>query len=91
MMPSGEEVQTELICDESSGHYQLGEVGWDGNRRIDDIFLHVDVYNDRVWIQHDGTDLPIAEVLVREGIPKGCIILAFHPPELRQYTDYAAA
>jgi len=91
MMASVEGLNTELICDESKGHYQLGQVGWDGRRRIDDIYLHVDVYDDRVWIQHDGTDLPIAEAIAREGRPKSSIVLAFYPPELRQYTDYAAA
>ena len=53
MMPSEGELKTELICDDVSGHYQLGQVGWEGRRRIDDIYLHVDVTNGKVWIQHD--------------------------------------
>jgi hypothetical protein len=91
MTPSEGDKRTELVCDDAAGHYQLGEVGWEGRRRIDNIYLHVDVYDDRVWLQHDGTNLRLADWLVREGVPKHHIVLAFHPAELRQYTDYATA
>ena len=84
-------MRTELVFNDAAGHYQLGEVGWEGRRRIDNIYIHVDVFEDRVWIQHDGTNLRVADWLVREGIPKHKIVLAFHPAEMRQYTDYATA
>src|SRR5438309_230342 len=91
MMPSEGQVQTELICDDAKGHYQLGQVGWEGERRVDDIYLHVDVSGGKVWVQHDGTNLRLAEMLVREGIPHDSIVLAFHPPDMRRYTEYATA
>ena len=91
MTPSEGDLRTELVCDDATGHYQLGEVGWEGRRRIDNIYLHVDVFDDRVWLQHDGTNLRLAEMLVKEGVPRDCIVLAFHPPHLRRYTEYAAA
>jgi hypothetical protein len=91
MLPSEGDVTTELVRDDSRGHYQLGQVGWDGKRRVDDIFLHVDVVDGKAWIQHDGTNLRLAEMLVKEGIPKECIVLAFHRPDLRVYTEYAVA
>ena len=91
MLPSEGGVTTELICDEENGHYQLGQVRWESDRRVDDVFLHVDIQAGKVWIQHDGTNLRIAEMLVDEGIPRNDIVLAFHPPELRRLTDYAAA
>ena len=91
MTPSEGELRTELVCDDAAGHYQLGEVGWEGKRRIDNIYLHVDVFSDRVWIQHDGTNLRLADMLMREGIPKQNIVLAFHPAELRRFTDFAVA
>ena len=91
MMPSEADLRTELICDETTGHYQLGQVGWEGKRRIDDVYLHVDVLDDKVWIQHDGTNLRLADMLMREGVPKQNIVLAFHPADLRHYTDFAIA
>lgn len=89
--PSEGDIRTELVCDEALGHYQLGQVGWEGKRRVDDVFLHIDVVDGKVWLQHDGTDLRIAEALVRAGIPKEHIVLAFHHLARRPDTDFAVA
>ncbi len=45
----------------------------------------------KVWIQRDGTQEGIALELEEAGIPKEAIVLGFKRPELRPYTDYAAA
>ncbi|HLJ56931.1 MAG TPA: XisI protein [Chthonomonadaceae bacterium] len=89
--PSDDNIRTELVRDDSLGHYQLGQVGWEGDRRIDDTFLHIDVVDGKIWLQHDGTNLIIADDLLEAGVPKEHIVLAFHPPKLRQYTDFAVA
>ena len=91
LMPSEGELKTELVCADVLGHYQLGQVGWEEQRRIDDIYLHVDVTDGKVWIQHDGTNLRLADMLMREGVPRENIVLAFHPANLRVYTDFAVA
>ncbi|MCC5643739.1 XisI protein [Nostoc sp. CHAB 5824] len=51
----------------------------------------IDIINDKVWIQYDGTSLPVAEALLEAGILREDIVLGFHPPELRQYTDFAVS
>ena len=51
----------------------------------------MDVRGDKVWIQRDGTEDGIAEELVDAGIPRDHIVLAFHHPSSRPYTDYAVA
>ena len=91
MTPSEPNIRTEFVCDDALGHYQVGQVGWDGKRRIDDVFVHIDVVEGKVWLQHDGTDLRIAEDLMRAGIPREHIVLAFHHPARRVDTDFAAA
>jgi hypothetical protein len=53
--------------------------------------VHIDIRNGKVWIQQDGTEDGIAEALVEAGIPRDHIVLAFKPPEIRPYTDFAAA
>ena len=46
----------------------------------------------RVWLQHDGTDLRIAERLVENGISKSDIVIGFQPPHVREdMLDYAIA
>lgn len=65
--------------------------GWDGDRRIHHLVIHLEIINGKVWVQADNTDLAIASELVRAGIPKNDIVLGFHPADVRPYTEYAAA
>lgn len=47
--------------------------------------MHIDVKPDgKVWIQHDGTGLKIALLLVEQGITRDEILLAFHVPHRRK-------
>ena len=89
--PSEETIRTEFVCDDTLGHYQIGQVGWENKRRVDEVFVHIDVLDGKVWLQHDGTNLRLAEDLVRAGIPKEDIVLAFHHPSRRQDTEFAVA
>ncbi len=83
--PSDEHVATQLITDDEHGHYLLYSVGWETNYREYSAFVHLDVKPDgKVWVQHDGTDLRIALMLVEEGIPKDNIVLGFHTPYRRE-------
>ncbi len=61
----------------------------DNNTRIYGCVIHVDIRNDKIWIQHDGTEEAIADQLVEKGVPKKEIVIAYHAPNLRQYTDFA--
>jgi XisI protein len=87
--PSHGQIETEIVIDPTHDHYELMHIGWDGVRRVHGTVLHVDIRDDKIWIQYDGTDRPIAEELVRAGVPPEAIVLAFHPAELRQHTGYA--
>ena len=93
LTPSDEFSETQAILDNDGGHYLLFDIGWHGKKRTYLPFLHVDVKPDgKVWIQHDGTDLVIAEQLVKKGIPKSDIVLGFHAPHVRPLIeDYAVA
>jgi hypothetical protein len=42
--------------------------------------LHLDIKKGKIWIQHDGTEVGIANELVNLGVPKEDIVLAFHEP-----------
>lgn len=84
LAPSDEFSETQTILDEERGHYILIDIGWQGKRRTYLPFLHIDVKGDgKVWIQHDGTDLIVAEQLAKNGIPKSDIVLGFHSPSIR--------
>ena len=78
------------VVDEPGGHYLLFNNAWKDGRRYYGCFLHIDIYPDgKIWIQHDGTEGGIANELVDRGVPKHDIVLGFHSPFKRQFTDFA--
>ena len=87
---TGEEgLETQIIEDEKHDHYQLFHLGWRNNRRIYGCIWHIDIKNQKFWIQHDGTEIGMAMELVDLGVPKTDIVLAFHAPFKRKYTEFA--
>ena len=86
---SNEEVEAETIFDLVNDHYQVVHVGWSNKRRVYGCILHLEIKNEKIWIQHDGTEGGIAKELIERGIPKQDIVLAFHSPFKRQFTDFA--
>lgn len=83
------EIESRTMFDREKDSYMLYSVGWDNRGRIHGINIHIDIINGKIYIQHDGTEDGIATDLEREGVPKSDIVLAFHAPELRKYTEYA--
>ena len=55
----------------------LVEAGWQNGYRIYGTLLHIDLVDQKLWIQHDGTEDGVADELVAAGIPKSHIVLAF--------------
>lgn len=85
------EYEVQTVFDTERDHYQLLYVGWRGNKRDFGCILHLDIKNGKIWIQHDGTEVGVANQLVELGVPNQDIVLAFHEPDVRQYTDFGTA
>lgn len=85
-----QDIETFLIIDEPKGHYIWMNLGWQKGDRINDMTVYVRLLNGKFWIEEDWTENGIATDLVRAGVDKEDIVLAFHEPKMRQYTDYAA-
>ena len=82
-------IHTQAIIDHEQGHYLLFFNSWQGSKRTYGCYLHLDVETDgKVWVQHDGTDLRIAEQLVEQGISPSDIVLGFQSPFKRPDTGY---
>jgi XisI protein len=83
-------VQSQLVFDREGDHYQLVNLGWKKNNiRIYGCAIHVDIIGDKIWVQHDGTEDAIADELVAKGVPSQDIVIAYHSPFVRQYTEFA--
>ncbi|NEP50304.1 MAG: XisI protein [Moorea sp. SIO3C2] len=87
--PAYGEVEVELIFDTERDRYQLVHTGWSNRRRIYGSTIHIDLKDNKIWIQNDGTEVGIANVLVERGVPHQDIVLAYHAPYLRKFTDFA--
>jgi hypothetical protein len=84
-------VLTYVIVSRERNHYLLMHEGWEDQRRVHGCIVHVEVRQDKLWIHYDGIENSITSELVAAGIPKDHIVLAFHPPSVREYTGYALA
>jgi hypothetical protein len=85
------QIQIELVLDQKRDRYLLVETGWQNGYRIYGTLLHIDIIDQKIWIQHDGTEEGIADKFVAAGIPQNQIVLAFKSPEIRPYTGFAIA
>jgi hypothetical protein len=82
----------EVVFDETNDRYLVLTVGWQGRvRRIHHCLVHLDIVNEKIWVQQDGTEDGIAYDLEAAGVPKSDIVLAFHSEEARPHTGYAVA
>jgi len=82
-------VETQIIADTVRDHYQLLQVGWQNDWRIYGCILHLDIKDGKIWLQHNGTEDDIPAQLVQMGVPKTDIVVGFHSPFKRQFTEYA--
>jgi len=86
-----DDIQLETIIDTQNNHYLLVEVGWQNGRRIYGALLHIDIIDQKLWIQQDGTEEGIANEFVALGIPKQQIVLGFKPSDRRRVTEFAVS
>lgn len=82
-------VDNQVLIDTQRDHYQLMHVGWQNDWRIYGCILHLDIKDGKIWLQHNGTEYDIPAQLVAMGVPKTDIVVGFHSPFKRQFTDYA--
>lgn len=91
-------IKFETIFDTEQDRYLLMLVGseeinypFSTTKRVHGCLIHIDLINDKFWIQRDGTEQGVATDLLEAGIPKDKIVLAFYDPEMRPLTDFAVS
>ena len=80
-----------LVFDEHREQYLLLLMGWQQDERIKSVMIHIRLKNGKIWIEEDWTEDGVVTDLLRKEIAPEEIVLAFHPPHLRQYTEFAIA
>jgi hypothetical protein len=84
-------IEKRVVADDAGGHYVLLEIGWENLRRLAQMVIYVRLSNDKIWIEVDWTESGVAQDLLEAGISKDDIVLAFHHPDKRPYTEFAVA
>ena len=88
---SGSPIESALAFDEVQDQYLLLLMGWRKDERIKSVMIHIRLKDDKIWIEEDWTEDGVATDLLQKGIAREEIVLAFHPPHVRQYTEFATA
>ena len=77
-------VETQVIIDDVGGHYQLVRVGWKGERWVYGCVMHLDIKDNKIWIQHNSTEILIDRQLIELGVSAQDILIGFIPPWERE-------
>jgi hypothetical protein len=85
------DVETVLLSDRSQDQYLLIRLGWEGDRRVNRTVIYVRLREGKIWVEEDWTEEGVATDLLALGVQREAIVLAFHPPHLREHTEFAVA
>ncbi|NER07272.1 MAG: XisI protein [Okeania sp. SIO3C4] len=83
------DLQCRLIISEDRNDFLLITQGWEDDVQVHGCLVHIEIIGDKIWIHRDGLEDGIASDLLRAGIPKSQIVLGFHPPDVRVFTEFA--
>ncbi len=84
------DIESALLLDPIRDQYLLLKMGWHQDNRIKRNVIHLRLKDQKIWIEEDWTEDGIATDLLQAGVQSEDIVLAFHPPRLRQFTEFAA-
>ncbi|MFM6193724.1 MAG: XisI protein [Planktothrix sp.] len=82
-----QEVETQIAFDLEQDRYLMFHVGWRGERRVFGCVIYIEIKDEKIWIQRDGTEGGIANELIAAGVPKSDIVLGYRSPYMRQFTE----
>jgi hypothetical protein len=85
------EVSDRLALDEERDQYLWFRFGWDNKKLIQHIIIYLCIKDGKVWVEKDATNLCIVDDLLSAGIPPSDIVLGFHHPSKRGFTEFATA
>ncbi|XGV88022.1 MAG: XisI protein [Limnothrix sp. BL-A-16] len=88
---NNDSLETFLVADDVNHHYLWMNLGWQKGDRVNGPTVYVRIREGKFWIEEDWTEEGIATDLMRAGVPKTDIVLAFHEPKIRELTGFAVA
>ncbi|GAC1484331.1 MAG: hypothetical protein NVS2B14_21930 [Chamaesiphon sp.] len=89
LVPDDSEVTDRLALDEQQDQYLWFRFGWDGKNLVEHIIIYISIKNGKAWVESDTTNLCVVDDLLSAGIPQTDIVLGFHHPSKRAFTEFA--
>lgn len=87
--PAFGDINNSVNFDDEHKSYALIQSGWENKKHVHGTIVHIEIINDKIWIQYDGTEDGVATELTEAGVPHDEIVLGFRHPSIREFTDYA--
>ncbi|MFN0214420.1 MAG: XisI protein [Saprospiraceae bacterium] len=78
--------ENQVVSDRENHHYQLVRLGWKEGQFVHFVVFHFDLIGDKVWVQQNHTDLPVADELEDLGVDPNDIVFAFMESEWKPNT-----
>lgn len=88
-IPGRNEIQ--VVFDDERGHYYLVDISWNGCERVHGFIIHMDIKQDKIWIQQDWTLDGLSDELRGQGVPMEDIVLVYNRPIGQSQPGYAGA
>lgn len=85
------DVEAQIIIDKKNNHFQFLRIGWQGRKYVFAPIFHFDIKNGKIWIQRNNTEYEVVDFLMERGVPKEDIVLGFHSPYARKFTEFSEA
>ena len=81
---AAEDSEAKLIFDEDRDRFLVMHVNWRNDYRIYGCAIHLDLIDDKVWIQNNSTEIYVNRELIKRGISEEDIVLGFRSPSVRK-------
>lgn len=82
--PANGDIESELLFDEKNDRYLLLHIGWLEGQRIHSTVLHLDIIDEKIWIQCNDTEFVLKDELMSLGISARDIVIGIQPPSVRK-------
>lgn len=85
----GQDIDSVFVIDEAQGIFAWFDFGWTKQGRTKSINVFVRLKGGKIHIEEDWTEEGIGTLLLERRVPAKDIVVEFHPPKMRQYTEFA--
>jgi hypothetical protein len=76
-------VVTVPIFDEARDQYLVLCYGWRGQERVYWVVLHLEIWEGKVWVQRNQTEVDVETELIALGVAEGELVRGLVPPDYR--------